>query len=99
MIEVTKIKTEWRAVQFDASAGSDSFDDVLALFDWSRARGYINSLKDWMPSIDVPEKTPQYPGETRSVYVKHGDWIVGSSRGTVKVLTDYEYNEKFKEKS
>lgn len=99
MIEVKKIKTEYRAVEFDASAGSESYADVNELFDWAGVwrTGVINSVGDYMPSIDFPAKKPTYPGDTRSVIVRHGGWIVASSRGKVKVLTDDEYYEKFKE--
>lgn len=99
MIKVEKIKTEYRAVEFDGSAGSESYADVIALFDWADAyrNGFINCLNEYMPSIDFPAKKPTYPGETRCVYVQHGGWIVASSRGKVEVLTDDEYYEKFKE--
>jgi hypothetical protein len=97
-VEVKKIKTEYRAVEFDGSEGSESFDDVNELFDWGTVRGHINALDEYSPYVAVPEKKPTYPGETRSVYVNHRDWIVVSSRGKVKVLTDDEFNEKFKEK-
>lgn len=100
MIEVKKIKTQWRAVEFDASAGSDSYDEVNELFEWAgvRGRGIMNSLDEYMPSIEVPMKKPSYPGETESVYVKHGGWIVASSRGKVEVLTADEFNERFEDK-
>lgn len=100
MIKVKKIKTEYRAVEFDASAGSDSLAEVDVLFDWAGVwrTGVINSVGDYMPSIDFPAKKPTYPGEMRNVVVRHGEWIVASSRGKVKVMTDNEYSEKFEEK-
>lgn len=98
MIKVKKIKTQYRAVEFDGSKGSDSFREVDELLDWAEARGHVNCLDEWSPNIEVPVKKPSYPGETRAVYVQHGGWIVASSRGKVEVLTDDEYSERFEEK-
>lgn len=98
LIEVEKVKTTWRAVEFDASAGADSYRDVNELFEWAGTSGILNCLDEWSPNIEVPEKKPAYPGETRPVFVQHGNYIVANSRGKVEVLTDDEYNERFKEK-
>lgn len=97
MLAVKKIKTEWRAVEFDGSQGSDSYEDLNELFDWGQVygQGIINCLDERTPNIEFPEKKPNYPGETRSVYVKHGDWIVVSSRGKVKVMTEDEFYERY----
>lgn len=98
VIEVERVKIKWRAVEYDASQGSDSYDDVDELFDWAQARGHVNCLDEWMPNIEIPVKKPSFPGETRPVYVQHGGYIVANNRGKVEVLTDDEFYERFKEK-
>jgi hypothetical protein len=100
IIDVEKRPIEWKAVEFDASNGSDSYNEVFTLFDWAGARqGYQNCLDEYMPCIEVPEKKPTYPGETRSIYVKHGWYIVASNRGKVEVLDNDEFYERFREKA
>jgi hypothetical protein len=98
IIEVEKVKTEWRAVEFDGSQGSDSYDEVEDLFDWSGAQGYLNCLDEYLPNIEVPVKKPTYPGETRTAYIQHGGYVVANNRGKVEVLTDDEFYVRFKEK-
>lgn len=99
VIEVKKVKIKWRAVEFDASQGSESFADLNELLSWCGNREIVNNLDEWMPNIEVPEKKPTYPGETRPVYVQHGGYIVANNRGKVEVLTDDEFYERFKEKN
>jgi hypothetical protein len=100
VIEIEKVKIEWRAVEFDGSAGSESRDDVERLFDWAQAQvhGYVNCLDEYMPCIEIPEKKPRFPGETCYAYVNHGDYIIANNRGKVEVLTADEFYVRFREK-
>ena len=95
-VEVKKIKTEWRAVEFDGSEGSESYEDIRELLDWSGCVGVYNyaHVEYGNPHICISSKKPN----SYDKYLNHGDWIVASSRGKVKVLTADEFNDKFKEK-
>jgi hypothetical protein len=100
LLEIEKNPIKWRAVEFDNSQGSESYEEVHELFDWAgtAGSGILNCLDEWMPCIEFPEKKPAYPGETRSVYLNHGDYIVANNRGKVEVLTDDEFYERFRVK-
>lgn len=97
LLEVEKVKIQWRAVEFDGSQGSESYEDVDELFNWAGTcgSGIINCLNEYKPCIEFPAKKPSYPGETHPVYVKHGDYIVANSRGKVEVLTYDEFYQRF----
>lgn len=100
VLDIEKNPIKWRAVEFDNSQGSESFEEVNELFDWAKVygSGILNCLDDWSPNIEFPMKKPNYPGETRCVYVKHGDYIVANNRGKVEVLDDDEFYERFRVK-
>lgn len=99
LIEVKKVKTKWRAVEFDGSQGSETYEEVNELFNWAGTYGYGNYTNTHRPHIAFPEKKPAYPGEKRDVHLRHGDYIVANNRGKVEVMDNDEFYERFKEKN
>lgn len=88
--DVRKIRTRYKAVQWTEQKKDAS--DIVDLFDEFGVEGYTYFTDDMKyAEINISNS------KTGSEYhlLKHGQWVVASSKGKVEVLFDDQYTEKY----
>lgn len=84
MSEYVKKPVTYKAIQFDGN----NYKQVLYFLEETDAYGYLDQYN---PYLTFPNKKGQYIDH----YLDKGDWIVVSSKGKLKVMTDTIFQKKY----